>query len=72
MTCERVQRWSLALIGLIMLPALIQGGFHFGGHAGHLDGLDPVDQVGLVGSLVSILILAPLSLWAGLRPRTAN
>ena len=72
MSCERVQRWSLALIGLFMLPTAIQGVLHFAYHVGHLDRLDTVDQVGLVGSLVSIPILAALSLWAGLRPRMAS
>ena len=46
---------------------LIQGVFHLGYHVGHLDGLDTADQIGLVGSLVSVPILAALSLWAGLR-----
>jgi hypothetical protein len=86
MSRERVQRWSLALIGLFMLPTaiqatfapeswcedLVQGAFHFGYHVGHLDGLDTVDRLGFSGSLVSIPILAALSLWAGLRPRMAS
>jgi hypothetical protein len=27
MTCERIQRWSLALIGLLMLPTVLQATF---------------------------------------------
>lgn len=132
MTRERIQRWSLALIALFMLPSaiqatvapeswfddfplgrgwvaaeggaydehlvrdvgvlflaliivtmwsvwrreamtivavawLVQGVLHVGYHVGHLEGLETVDRVGLLGSLVSIPILAALSLWAGAR-----
>ena len=69
MSGERIRRWSLALIALFMLPTAIQGVLHFGYHVDHLDGLETVDQVGLIASLVSIPVLAALSLWAGRRPR---
>jgi hypothetical protein len=57
---------------IVAMAWLVQGVLHFAYHAGHLDGLDTIDQVGLLGSLVSIPILAALSLWAGLRPRIAS
>lgn len=69
MSSERIQRWPLALIAVFMLP---KGVLHFGYHVGHLDGLERADQVGLVGSLVSIPVLAALSLWAGRRSPAAN
>ena len=34
--------------------------------------VDTADQVGLIASLVSVPLLAALSLWAGLRPPTEN
>jgi hypothetical protein len=64
--------WHREAMTIVAVAWLIQGVFHFGYHIGHLDGLDAVDRVGLVGSLVSIPILAALSLWTGLRPRTAS
>lgn len=60
--------WRRESMTIMAVAWLIQGVFHLGYHIGHLDGLDPVDQAGLVGSLISIPILAAISLWAGLRP----
>jgi hypothetical protein len=57
---------------IIAIAWLIQGVFHAGYHIGHLDGLGTADQVGLVGSLISIPILASVSLWAGRRAPTAE
>ncbi len=80
MSSERIQRLSLALIvatawsvwvreamTIMAVAWLIQGVFHFGYHVGHLDGLESADKIGLVGSLISIPILAAISLWAGRR-----
>lgn len=70
-----VTAWSVRrreAMTIVAVAWLVQGLFHFGYHVSHLDGLDTVDQLGLVGSLVSIPMLAALSLWAGLRPRPAN
>ncbi len=59
--------WRREAMTIMAVAWLIQGVFHFGYHVGHLDGLETVDRVGLVGSLISIPILAAVSLWAGLR-----
>ncbi len=59
--------WRREAMTIVAIAWLVQGAFHVGFHIGHLDGLDTADQVGLVGSLVSIPILAAISLWAGLR-----
>jgi hypothetical protein len=59
--------WRREAMTIVAVAWLIQGVFHLGYHVGHLDGLETADQVGLVGSLMSIPILAALSLWAGLR-----
>lgn len=59
--------WRSDAMTAVAIAWLIQGLFHVGFHIGHLDGLDTADQVGLVGSLVSIPILAAVSLWAGVR-----
>jgi hypothetical protein len=64
--------WRREAMTIVAVAWLIHGVLHFAYHVGHLDGLDSVDQAGLVGSLVSIPILAALSLWAGLRPRMAS
>ena len=56
----------------VAIAWLVQGVFHLVFHIGHLDGLETADQVGLVGSLVSIPILAAVSLWAGVRAPINN
>ena len=56
--------WRREAMTIMAIAWLIQGVFHFGYHVGHLDGLDTADRVGLVGSLISIPILAAISLWA--------
>lgn len=57
---------------VVAIAWLVQGVFHLVFHIGHLDGLETADQVGLVGSLVSIPILAAVSLWAGVRAPINN
>lgn len=64
--------WRREAMTIVAVAWLVQGVFHFGYHVDHLDGLETVDQVGLIGSLVSIPVLAACSLWAGLRPSTAD
>ena len=59
--------WRREAMTVVAIAWLVQGLFHLGFHIGHLDGLDTADQVGLVGSLVSIPILAAISLSAGVR-----
>ena len=59
--------WRREAVTVVAIAWLVQGLFHLGFHIGHLDGLDTADQVGLVGSLVSIPILAAISLSAGVR-----
>lgn len=59
--------WRSDAMTVVAIAWLVQGLFHVGFHVGHLDGLDTADQIGLVGSLVSIPILAAVSLWAGVR-----
>ena len=59
--------WRREAMTVMAIAWLIQGVFHFGYHVGHLEALDPTDRIGLVGSLISIPILAALSLSAGPR-----
>jgi hypothetical protein len=76
MTHERIQRWSLALIGLFMLPTVIQATFapeswydDFRLGRGWLaveGGAYDEHLVRDVGELAALL------LWAGLRPRMAS
>jgi hypothetical protein len=75
MTYERIQRWSLALIGLFMLPTTIQAtfapdswydDFPLGrGWVAVEDGAYDEHLVRDVGELAALL-------WAGLRPRMAS
>jgi len=59
--------WKREAMEAVAVAWLVQGLLHLGFHATHLDGLDTIDQIGLIGSLVSIPLLAAISLWAGLR-----
>lgn len=64
--------WRREAMTVVAIAWLVHGLLHVGFHIGHLDGLETADQVGLVGSLVSIPILAAVSLLAGIRAPINN
>jgi hypothetical protein len=63
--------WRGAAMEPVAIAWIFQGVLHLGYHIGHLDALGTADQVALVASLVSIPVLAVLSLGAGVSPRRA-
>jgi hypothetical protein len=61
--------WRVEATQVVAIAWIVQGVLHLAYHVGHLDGLGAADQVALVGSLVSVLVLALIVLWAGITSR---
>ena len=70
MTRERIERWSLALIAVFMLPTAIQGVFHFGSHVDHLDGLATFGLLTVVALVVvhpNVALIRPFTMCLGVQ-----